>query len=450
MSPDQDEGTPGARFGKYRIVGVLGEGSFGTVFEAVLPGPMGFSRSVAIKRLNAELVRDDPTAIRSMVNEACIGGLLHHNNIVDTLELGQVGDTYFLAMEYVDGLNLAEIIDLCKSREVLLPRFVILGLAIQVCRGLHYAHCLQGPDGRALRLLHRDLKPSNIIVDRGGTARILDFGIARTASSRFQTTEASVVKGTPRYMSPEQITAKSRLTARSDIFSLGAVLYELITHKPLFPALKVTELIDQIVFQDVAAQIGEAEMLFPGVGPVLTGCLAKDPKERFRDARALSDELRALARDYPAETDIADIINTLLPHLERPAARRIDNTEELDLPPDEPRPLSYDPDENTLPFGAAPMLEDLDERRWVTFSQAFEGITPRRAPDDETSVEIQDPWRDDPTDEGDGDIVWTTQSDLAAPGKGGRRAVYLSVAAAILAILLALSSLPWIRGCGGG
>jgi serine/threonine protein kinase len=439
MTQEQDEADRGARFGKYRIVGVLGEGSFGTVFEAVLPGPMGFSRRVAIKRLNAELVRDDPTAIRSMVNEACIGGLLHHNNIVDTLELGQVGDTYFLAMEYVDGLNLAEIIDLCEERHVLLPRFVILGLAIQVCRGLHYAHCLQGPDNRPLRLIHRDLKPSNIIVDRAGTARILDFGIARTASSRFQTTEASVVKGTPRYMSPEQITAKARLTARSDLFSLGAVLYELITHKPLFPAHKVTQLIDQIVFQNVDPQIGEAEMLFPGVGPILTGCLAKEPKERYRDARALSDDLRALARDYPPETDIADIINTLLPHLKRPAARVIQDTTELELPDDEPRPLSYDPDNDTLPFGAAPLLEDLDERRWTSFSQAFEGFSPLRAPEetDETTADLV--WDDDPIE---------PEEPMYPVTSVGKRTMYLAGAAALLAVLLALSTLPWIRGCG--
>ncbi len=439
MTPDQGEDSRGARFGKYRIVGVLGEGSFGTVFEAVLPGPMGFSRRVAIKRLNAELVRDDPSAIRSMVNEACIGGLLHHNNIVDTLELGQVGDTYFLAMEYVDGLNLAEIIDLCEERHVLLPRFVILGLAIQVCRGLHYAHCLQGPDNRPLRLIHRDLKPSNIIVDRGGTARILDFGIARTASSRFQTTEASVVKGTPRYMSPEQITAKARLTARSDLFSLGAVLYELITHKPLFPAHKVTQLIDQIVFQNVEPQIGEAEMLFPGVGPILTGCLAKEPKERYRDARALSDDLRVLARDYPPETDIADIINTLLPHLKRPAARVIQDTSELELPDDEPRPLSYDPDDDTLPFGAAPLLEDLDERRWTSFSQAFEGFSPLRAPEetDETPADLV--WDDDPIE---------PEEPIYPVTSVGKRTMVLAGAAALLAVLLALSTLPWIRGCG--
>jgi len=321
--------STGAQFGKYRVVRKLGEGAFGSVFEALLPGPMGFAKKVAIKKLRSKLVDDDPKFVQSMVNEARIGGLLHHANIVDIIEFGQVGRHYYLAMEFVDGATLEEMVKICRRRQVLLPRFAIVDLALQACRGLHYAHQLKDHEGMPLNLVHRDLKPSNIIVDREGTAKILDFGIAKAASNLFKTTTTGLVKGTPRYMSPEQISGEEVLTSRSDIFSLGAVLYEVITGRVLFHAQTLPSLMLKIVEARVEREIEQAEVAFPGCGALLDRALRKEPEERFPDSRSLGDALRELGRKYPAEADMAEVIGRLLPEVERTDVREIADSVDL-------------------------------------------------------------------------------------------------------------------------
>ena len=333
-----DAGTPytptpttGAQFGKYRIVRKLGEGAFGSVFEALLPGPMGFTKKVAIKKLRSKLVEEDPRFVQSMINEARIGGLLHHANIVDIIEFGQVGKHYYLAMEYVDGATLEDVVHICRRRQVLLPRFAIVDLALQACRGLHYAHQLKDHGGQPLDLIHRDLKPSNIIVDREGTAKILDFGIAKAASNLYKTTTTGVVKGTPRYMAPEQITGENELSCRADIFSLGAVLYEVITGRVLFHADSLPSLMHKIVASDVSREMEQAEAAFPGCADLLGRALARDPEERFPDARALGDALRELGRAYPAEADMAEVIGRLLPQVDRTDVREIEDSQDLNL-----------------------------------------------------------------------------------------------------------------------
>lgn len=140
-----DETAIGAQVGKYRVVRRLGEGAFGAVYEALLPGPMGFTKRVAIKKIRSSLVRQDPRFVQSMINEARIGGLLHHANIVDVLEFDQVGERYFIAMEFVDGPTLAQALEACKTHKVLLPRFAMVDIAMQICRGLHYAHTFRDP-----------------------------------------------------------------------------------------------------------------------------------------------------------------------------------------------------------------------------------------------------------------------------------------------------------------
>ncbi len=240
------EGVP---FGKYRIVRKLGNGAVGTVYEALLPGPLGFAKRVAI--------------------------------------------------------------------------------ALGVCRGLHHAHRLRDHDGLPLRLVHRDLKPSNIIVNRGGTPKILDFGIAKATSNLVTTTTGASIKGTPRYMSPEQITGNNSLDPRSDLFSLGAILYELITLRPAFEADSVLTLAYRIVAGDTRDLIAHGEDVFPGSGAILGSLLTKRPEDRYPDARALSEDVRELGRSYPAEADMAEVMGRMLPAAERPGVRAVRDVGEL-------------------------------------------------------------------------------------------------------------------------
>lgn len=309
--PGAADGARGVKFGKYRLLRQLGEGAFGSVYEAILPGPMGFAKRVAVKTLRSGVFGAKDKIAEALVNEARIGGLLHHGNIVDILELGQVGGRYYMAMEFVDGPTLTEVIHACRMGTTLLPRFAVLAIGIDLCRGLHHAHGLRSLEGEPLRLVHRDVKPSNIILDAEGRAKILDFGIAKATTNLYQTTTSAVIKGTPRYMSPEQVECKP-LDGRADMFSVAVVLYEMITNHLLFTADEMPGLLHQILFRDLTQSIERAETTMPGCGDILSRALARDPAQRQASAGQLADELASLARDYPASATMGEVVARLM------------------------------------------------------------------------------------------------------------------------------------------
>ena len=301
------------------------------MYEALLPGPLGFTKRVAIKRLRPAVVTHNPWLHDAMVNEALIGGLLQHDNIVDVLEFDRVGPHYYLAMEYVDGLTLGEIVRICRDNEALLPRFAVVRLAIDACRGLYHAHRRRGVDGRRMELVHRDLKPSNIMISASGTTKILDFGIAKAASIPLDTTTIATVKGTPRYMSPEQITGKRDLGPQSDLFSLGVVLYEMITLEPAYQEVSLISLALRIVKEKPSVLSRRADAIVPGIGPILERALAKEPGERYASARAMAADLRRLSRQYPAEADMSEIVARLLPAANRTDRRAVRSVHDIDM-----------------------------------------------------------------------------------------------------------------------
>ncbi len=385
MNPEKPSGVAdisGAQFGKYRIVRLLGDGTYGAVYEAFQPGAMGFAKRVAIKRLRPHLIAGDRRFLQSMVNEARIGALLQHANIVDILEFDQVEGHYYLAMEYVDGATLEEVIRVCQRRRVLLPRFAVVDLMVQVCRGLHHAHQMRDHDGRHLHLIHRDVKPSNIIVDRGGTARILDFGIAKAATNLFNNTAPGLTKGTPRYMSPEQLRGEYPLRPRSDVFSTGVVLYELITARPLFFGQSLEALLHQVVSADISDRLEQAEAAFPGCLPILTRALERDAESRYPDVRSLAADLRKLGQRYPSEAETADVIEALMPVIERPQQRKIADASELEQNGGVPVADEFLDDEELL--GTAPIRPPpSDSSGWAEFTAALTAHNPVEFPDEE-------------------------------------------------------------------
>ena len=368
-----DEGqaqTTGAQFGKYRIVRRVGEGSFGVVFEALLPGPMGFAKRVAIKKIRSKLVDGDPKFVHAMVNEARIGGLLHHANVVDILEFDRVGEHCYMAMEYVDGATLSEIVDTCRRRGVLLPRFAVVDLGIQICKGLHFAHQLTDHDGRPLHLVHRDLKPSNVIVDREGIAKICDFGIARAATNLFRTSIDGLVKGTPRYMSPEQV-AGDELDARSDVFAVAVLLYEVITGHPLFSAPNLPGLINEIMSGIPRERLDRAEAALPGAARILRRALLLDRDSRYDDARSLGDALRELGLDHPPQADMSEVIGRLLPAVDRTESREIADSAGLEQEFDSTDIDDLSMDADSVDANAIPLVPA--EAGWQQFTAAFSG-----------------------------------------------------------------------------
>src|SRR6185295_11598595 len=215
------------QFGPYVVYERLGVGGMATVHRALERGIEDFERIVALKRLLPHLA-EDASFVKSFVREAKLASMLQHANIVQLYELGRVGTTYFISMEYIDGRDIRRI--LRQARKVTGPPTinVTLSLLIQLSDALDYAHLRHDDDtGEPLHLVHRDVSPSNLLVTKSGHLKVIDFGIAKAQSQQLRT-QTGRVKGKLAYMAPEAISGKE-LDSRSDIFSVGVIAHELLT-----------------------------------------------------------------------------------------------------------------------------------------------------------------------------------------------------------------------------
>src|SRR4051812_19709456 len=227
--------SAGVPFGNYRLQRRLARGGMAEVFLARLIGVEGFERRVAIKRILPHL--SDSEEFRAMfLDEARLAAQLTHPNIVHIYDFGKVEDYYFIAMEYVDGVDIGRLIRRAKDRPV--PFEVAARIFADVCAGLHFAHNAVDPIGRKLDVVHRDVTPQNVLVSYDGVVKLVDFGIAKAQFAAGRT-RPGVVKGKYAYMSPEQVEGKL-LDGRSDVFSVGICLYEMLTGVPLFRRDDVT------------------------------------------------------------------------------------------------------------------------------------------------------------------------------------------------------------------
>ena len=299
------------RFGPYMLLSILGEGGMARVYRAVREGPMGFRKELAIKRIRTDLTRQDDGLVHAMINEARLGGQLKHPNVVDTYEFGSVADQYYIAMEYVDGWTLKTLIDGASLRGVRLPPGAVLDMALQICAGLAYAHECTSSEGQRLNLVHRDLKPANVIVSVAGVAKIMDFGIARSETAAFQTTRSHVVKGTPRFMSPEQLQAPQTIDSRSDLFAFGGLLFRALTGENLLSGPSMEALMWQIVSGTFTNRVTLVDDVLPAARPVLGRCLAAERENRYPSAEALARDLRQLQQEFGDPrgcNDLAELI----------------------------------------------------------------------------------------------------------------------------------------------
>jgi serine/threonine protein kinase len=287
--------------GRYTLLDAIGEGGMAQVFRARLDGPMGFQKELAIKRIRDSVVAQHEDGVRSLINEARIGGRLKHPNIVEVYDLGEDDGAYYIAMELVDGATVGQLLHAARDARIDLPSNVIVDVALQVCRGLQYAHQFTDRKGQLEPVVHRDLKPSNIMITRGGTVKIMDFGIAKSATNLFDTTSTGVAKGTPLYMSPEQLRGMRPLPSCSDLFSMGTIVYELVMGRLLFPGHTIPEIITRVLSMPLEQCIADADHKMKGIGPILERMLDRDVARRVRDAREVENELRHLL-DWQEET----------------------------------------------------------------------------------------------------------------------------------------------------
>jgi serine/threonine protein kinase len=277
--PDQAGLRPRRRIGKYRVISRIGRGGMGMVYRCL---DETLEREVAVKTLTLEGSLDEESRKRFEV-EAKAAAKLQHPNIVTVFELGEDRGVSFIAMELLPGVDLETL--LRSGETLLLPEQ--LDIVIQVCRGLAYAH--------EHRIIHRDIKPSNIRLLDDGTAKIMDFGIAKLGGT--QLTKAGMMVGTVHYMSPEQVRGKP-LDGRSDVFSLGVILYELLAGRRPFTGEGATEVLYKIVHDPPPPLDTEIGGLAPRLQEVLDRALAKDPEQRYPSAARLADALTDVLEAY--------------------------------------------------------------------------------------------------------------------------------------------------------
>src|SRR5947209_7120001 len=246
------------QIGKYEVECVVGEGSMGVVYRAVDPL---INRRVAIKVMS-DAVAQDVSLRERFLREAQTAGSLQHPNVVTIYDFGEIEDHLFIAMEYVEGDDLADLLD----KKVSIPITDALDLIIGLLHGLSYAH--------KRGIVHRDIKPANIRVDTEGKARLMDFGVAHLASSEM--TSTGMLLGTPAYMAPEQITGAS-VTPETDIFSVGAVLYELLAGRRPFAGVTLQSLMYSILNKQPESLDQIIETLPRGLNDIVMRALSKEP-----------------------------------------------------------------------------------------------------------------------------------------------------------------------------
>ena len=292
-----------ASIGRYRLVSLLGKGGTARVYRAVREGVMGFEKDVAIKVIDKEVSLDREATV-SLVNEARLGCLLRHPNIVRIDEFEQEGDTFYMTMEYIEGWSLDRILRDYRSRsEQLNPRIALQILRL-VCSALDYAHGLATREGVSLGIVHRDLKPGNIMIGVNGEVKIADFGTAK-ARTNISKTQAGFTRGTPAYMSPEQV-AGEEIDFRSDIFSLGALIYELFCHQLLFRGHNMVAVMHRVLKVDIDKELEQLREIAPGLVPIVRRCMAPRTEERYTSAAEVDGDLEALAANYPASKSLRE------------------------------------------------------------------------------------------------------------------------------------------------
>ncbi|MCG3174261.1 MAG: Serine/threonine-protein kinase PknD [Myxococcota bacterium] len=288
-------------FGKYQLLGRISQGGMAEIVLARMRGVSGFEKLFAIKRILPQFCRDEEF-LQMLVDEANIAAGLSHPNIVHIYELGQEGDYYFIAMEYVRGQDLYNLLRFARRREKPLPAADAVYIAIQICKALHYAHNFRNARGVPRPIVHRDVSPNNVLLSYDGDVKLADFGIAR-AEGKISKTNAGAIKGKFSYLSPEQTDGRPP-DARSDLFSAGIVLWEMLAGRRLFDADDEMATLQLVRNCEIPPLKDEARGIDDALDAILRSALARNPEDRCPGAQELQTRLSGwLARHDPHYTE---------------------------------------------------------------------------------------------------------------------------------------------------
>ncbi len=304
----------GALLGRYTLVSRYASGGMADIWLANAAGASGFKKVVILKILQPQIA-EDPDNLRMFLNEALVGSALNHPNIVHVFDYGEIGETYFIAMEYVSGKTLRSIKSELRKRLHLPPVWLALRIASMVCDALDYAYQLCDIDGVHLHLAHRDITPENIMVSYQGIVKVLDFGIARLDCG--QQTEVGKLKGKRAYVAPEQVLAATKEQTcndhRSDLFSLGVVLYEMLTGSRPFQGKNELSLLKEIIEKNPVSPRQLVPSIPPALEAIVLKALKKEPDQRYQSAAEFRDVIEEFipAIGYKTERHIAQFMADL-------------------------------------------------------------------------------------------------------------------------------------------
>jgi len=300
------------QFGNYNLLEKVAVGGMAELFKARQRGVHNFEKIVAIKRILPHL-SDNDEFVRMFIDEAKLAAQLSHPNIVQIFDLGKAGGFYYIAMEFVDGRDLRNLLRKVREYKLPMPEVLAAAVIMKVASALDYAHRKRAIDDKELRLVHRDISPQNILISYEGEVKLVDFGIAKAATKSTQT-QSGALKGKLLYMSPEQALGQP-LDGRSDIYSLGLVLAELLTGERCFQADSELGVLEKVRLGKVVDIRTINPVISSEMGDILHKILQKDVDLRYASARLLERDLKALLAKRghePNQHDLAEYVNTLL------------------------------------------------------------------------------------------------------------------------------------------
>lgn len=302
------------RFGRYRLHAELAAGGMARIYFATFDGPGGFVKPCVVKKIRPEVLLDEPDLKTMFLTEAKVAALLSHPNIVQAFDFGECDGEYYLALEHVEGATLADIIKKSRHLGFSMRLSATVHVGIALCEALTYAHAAKSASGEPLRLVHRDISPANVLVSTTGAVKLADFGVVKSTLNAF-VSRPGVLKGKATYLSPEQARLEP-LDARSDLYSLGLVLYELCTGKKPLARPSFTDSVRAAASPDIPAPSSFITPFPERLEAILTRALRIHREKRYPTADAMRADLEAFRAESgwgSATRELADLLQKLFP-----------------------------------------------------------------------------------------------------------------------------------------
>ncbi len=326
---EEEKEEEGIKFGDYYLVEKIGHGGMAELFKAKKKGEKGFQKILAIKRILPHL-SDNKELVTMFIDEAKLAAQLSHQNIATIFDFGKIDNSYYIAMEYVDGFDLKKILSKAKELKVKIPHKLAAYIAEQICSALDYAHHKKDYKGKDLKIVHRDVSPQNILISKEGEVKLVDFGISK-AESKIHHTVKGALKGKLLYMSPEQAWGKE-VDSRSDVYSMGIVLCEMVSGKVLFEDSSEYDVLEKVRSGKMPILDNEIGRVPPKLRKIIKKSLEIDIEKRYQTAAEMAADLRKYineSKPVPTSKDLRTFLTRLYP-------------DQFGLKPEEVKNLTFD------------------------------------------------------------------------------------------------------------